>query len=314
MPNQSDLRKQITAKIVDAIESKHLLPWRRPWSSSKSGGRHCNVNRRAYSGINPLMCELHSMAHGLNSNVWGTFAQWKALGLNVMKRPPYIQPGEWGLNLVFYKPVKTTNIDSETGEQVDDQFLLMRSFTVFNADQVEGEGVEQFRPVPQVVTEFSTDYGPAKELLQATGAKIDHWGEEAFYRRPLPEDTWPNHTSGDDIVLPPKSSFASTGKYYETAFHELAHYSEVRLGWDHHQHGYAMGELVAEISASLLSAEVGVPQGESLENHAAYLKTWLDGMKCDSSFIFRASTQASKVTDYLLSFVRAEEPAESMAV
>jgi antirestriction protein ArdC len=65
--------------------------------------------------------------------------------------------------------------------------------------------------------------------------------------------------------------------------------------------------LVAEISASLLSAELGVPQGEPLENHAAYLKHWLEAMKQDSSFIIQASSQASKVTDYLLSFVRGSE-------
>jgi antirestriction protein ArdC len=87
----------------------------------------------------------------------------------------------------------------------------------------------------------------------------------------------------------------------------LAHFCEVRLGWDHRKHGYSFNELVAEMAASLLSAEIGVPQGEPLENHAAYLKSWLEGMKGDSSFIIQASSQASKVTDYLLSFVREEQ-------
>ncbi len=34
-------------------------------------------------------------------------------------------------------------------------------------------------------------------------------------------------------------------------------------------------ELVAEMAASFLSTELGVPQGESLENHASYLSSWL---------------------------------------
>ena len=63
-----------------------------------------------------------------------------------------------------------------------------------------------------------------------------------------------------------------------------------------------MGELVAEMASSFLATELGVPQAESLENHAAYLKSWLKEMKDDASFIFKASTQASKVADFLRSF------------
>ena len=107
------------------------------------------------------------------------------------------------------------------------------------------------------------DFGPAEELLKATGAVIIHTGDKAYYRRPTPEGSWPNHTEGDWIILPPKEKFVSSGAYYETAFHELAHHSEVRLGWDHRKEGYSYGELVAEISASLLSAELGVPQGRN---------------------------------------------------
>jgi antirestriction protein ArdC len=70
-----------------------------------------------------------------------------------------------------------------------------------------------------------------------------------------------------------------------------------------------MGELVAEMAASFLSTELGVPQGESFENHAAYLKTWLAKMNSDPSFIFRASNQASKVSDFLLSFAKVARPA-----
>ena len=99
--------------------------------------------------------------------------------------------------------------------------------------------------------------------------------------------------------MPHKHRFNPVGSYYESLFHELAHWSESRLGWDA---SYAMNELVAEMSASFLSTELGVPQGESFENHAAYIKGWLKAMKDDPSFIFKASTQASKVADYLMSF------------
>jgi len=309
MASQSELRAEITAKIIDAIENKNLLPWRRPWNQGQQSGRHSNtVSGKAYSGINPLLLEVHALKHGFGSRWWATFNQWKALGANVSKRPSHVKPGEWGASIVFFKPVKKAAIDRDTGEEVQDTFLVMRTYVVFNADQVEGR-IERFQTpkTPAVVTEFDPDFGPADNLIQATGAKIIHHGGRAFYQRPTPEDSWPNHSNGDCIVLPLKETFDLPGAYYETAFHELGHWAEVRTGWDHRKHGYSMGELVAEMSASFVSAELGVPQGESLENHAAYLKSWLQGMKGDPSFLFKASTQASKVTDFLLGFVRKEE-------
>lgn len=308
MPSTSELRQQTTAAIIDAIENKNLLPWRRPWASGKASGRHRNVQGRAYSGTNPLLLEIHAEKHGLTSRTWGTWNQWASLGLQVKKRPDHVKAGSWGATVVLYRPVKKTKIDKDTGEELDDRFLVARQFTVFNADQVSGPGIEKFQHHPVAsTTGFNADFGPAEELLKASKAVFIHMGDKAYYRRPTPEGSWPNHTEGDWIILPPKEKFVSSGAYYETAFHELAHFSEVRLGWDHRKHGYDYGELVAEMSASCLSAELGVPLGEPLENHAAYLKHWLAGMKADSSFLVHASSQASKVTDYLLSFVQTEE-------
>ena len=66
-----------------------------------------------------------------------------------------------------------------------------------------------------------------------------------------------------------------------------------------------MGESAAEIAASTLRRS-GVPQGEDLENHAAYLQSWLKEMRNDPAYIFKASTQASKAADYLLALARKE--------
>jgi antirestriction protein ArdC len=105
-----------------------------------------------------------------------------------------------------------------------------------------------------------------------------------------------------------KTYYNPVGSYYETVFHELAHWSEVRTDWDHAKQGYAMSELVAEMASSFLATKLDVSQAETLENHAAYLRSWLKAMKGDPVYIFRASTQASKVTVYLLSFVRQPGP------
>jgi len=68
-----------------------------------------------------------------------------------------------------------------------------------------------------------------------------------------------------------------------------------------------LGELVAEIASCYVAAELGIPEGEGLGNHAAYLRHWLEAMKGDRNFIFKASKQAAKVTDFLLGLVRKPE-------
>lgn len=308
--NSNELRQRVNEQLIEAL-AKNVLPWRRPWSSSRTSGRHRNfVSQRAYSGVNPLLLELHNMRHGFGSNCWMTFNQAKAAGCVVKKRPSHVPPGQWGCTVVFCRPVSKTVVDQRTKTEKEERFLILRSFTVFNAlEQVSGDAIDRLLREEEAHPVTGPDYPTAQALLDASGAKITHKGDRAYYARPLPEGTWPNHTDGDYIVLPERHRFHSPEAYYETAFHELAHHSEVRLGWDHRKHGYEMGELVAEIASAYLATELGMPLG--LDNKAAYLKSWLEGMRQSASFIFQACSAASRVTDSLLSLVRPAEDGES---
>ena len=304
MPSQRQIRQQITDRIVAALE-KDLLPWRRPGRAAAAPNtrRPATVLRkRPYSGINPILLELHDLRFGFQSRWWGTYRQWHDLGCFVKKRPADVEPGQWGASIVLYRPVTKTRTD-DNGEEKEERFPLMRTFSVFNAEQVEGADEYQVQDDEELQTGLP-NFAPADELIAATAAKVRHRGDRAYYKRPVPFDDWPNHRQGDYIVIPPRHCFDLLGSYYETVLHELGHWSEVRTDWDHREKGYPMGELAAEIAASFMAAELGVPQGESLENHAAYLASWLEAMKGDPSYIFKASTQASKVTDFLLSFVQ----------
>ena len=240
------------------------------------------------------------MEHGFSSRWYGTFHQWSRLHCHVMKRPEHVEQGKWGAKIIFYKPITKTTTDPNTCDETEDKIYVMRQWTVFSADQVEG--AEPFR-VNEEQSVSVPDFAPAEELVAASSATIHHHGDRAYYKPPVPYGDWPLHRDGDYIALPPKSRFDSIGSYYETVFHELAHWSEVRCGWTG---TYAMGELVAEMASSFLSTELGVPQGEELENHASYLSSWLESMEGDPSYIFKASTQASKIADFLLSFVQQE--------
>ena len=186
MQSQTQLRQQITQQIISALE-QDLVPWRRPWSVSKNVGRPANVlSKRAYSGINPLLLELHAQQHGFQSKWWATYDQWQQLGATVSKRPSDVAKGEWGCKIVFYRPISKTTIDPKTGEEDEDKFLVMRSWCVFNAEQVEGKAVEQFRTIEEPTAGEFPNFEPADELIEATQADIHYGGDKAFYRRPFP--------------------------------------------------------------------------------------------------------------------------------
>lgn len=146
------------------------------------------------------------------------------------------------------------------------------------------------------------DFVPAEDFIEAVGANIKDSNKAAY------------NLSEDCIKMPEKKSFTTMSDYYETLFHEMAHWCEKksRVGRKEN-HEYAFGELVAEIAACFLMMELGVPLAEEMTEHSkGYVKHWMQAMTSKdpsdngSKYIFDASTQASKVVDYLLGFVGKE--------
>lgn len=297
MPSQQQIREEITKRIVTAIESG-VMPWRRPWRTSKNSGRPANVSsKRPYTGVNPLLLEIAAMQHGFQSRWWGTYQCWRQMGCCVKKRPDNVKQGEWGATILFCKALKKSAEDEDTGDERQESFFVLRYYTVFNADQVAGAERFQVTEEQPGVGIVAPDFTPAEELIVATEADIRHGGERAFYS-PV----------GDYIQMPHRERFESSGAYFETLLHETCHWSERRQNLDRQQLGYAMLELVAEIGSCFVASEIGIPHGEGMENHASYVKSWLDAMKGDASYVFKASRMASATTDFLLSFVREPEP------
>ena len=145
MASQQQLRESITDQIIAALESGGVPPWRRPWRVGPNAGSPANVvSRKAYRGINPLLLELASARHGLTSKWWATFNQWKQLGGKVMPRPSHVPSGRWGTQIVFWSPI-TKTVKDHDGEEEEDRFFVMRTYTVFNVDQVEGDHLDHLR-------------------------------------------------------------------------------------------------------------------------------------------------------------------------
>lgn len=306
MATQNEIREQITNQIIQSLE-RGTTPWRRPWSSDPCAGAPKNaVSRRGYTGINPLVLQLAAESHGFTSRYWATYRQWEEKGFQVMKRPEHVRRGTWGTNIVFCKQF-TKRTDENTEEEDNKTFLTLRTFTVFNADQVTGGDIERFRvgSTPIVASEIEGRFQEAERVVAATGAEIRFGGSRAYCS-----------LDQDYIQMPPKSQFA-VPDFWDTLFHEMTHWTEhpSRLNWDRKipEHTYALGEVIAELGSCFLAGELGLPLNETLENHAAYLKDWLQQMKADSRWIFRATAQASRAADFILSFSRVEEPEQVLA-
>ena len=184
MASQQQVRESITDEIIAALESGGLPPWRRPWRVGPNAGFPANVvSKKPYRGINPILLDVASARHDLASKWWGTFNQWKGLGGKVMRRPADVPEGRWGTTIVFWTPVTKTEKDAE-GDEKTDRYFVMRSYTVFCIDQVQGDHLDHLRAGhPDTTSDAAPviDYRPAEEAIAATNVSIRYGGGRAYY-------------------------------------------------------------------------------------------------------------------------------------
>ena len=121
----------------------------------------------------------------------------------------------------------------------------------------------------------------------------------------------------DAITIPVHGAFDSLEAYYATAAHELIHWTAKRCGRQLAKFGtpeYAFEELIAEIGAAYLCADLGIT-AEPRADHADYLASWLKRLGDDTRAIFRASTAAQAAVTYLQGLAAGQSEAlEAQAV
>jgi antirestriction protein ArdC len=272
---REDIYTRVTAKIITSLE-QGVRPWVKPWSVDHTAGhitqplRH---NGQPYRGINILILWGDSVEKGFVSPFWLTFKQARMMKAHVRK-------GQRGSTFVYANRFTKEGTD-EKGEAFEQEIPFLKSYTVFNAEQVEGLP-EQFYARPESPLPLSERITCAHKFVVATNAELHRGGNMAFYA-PGP----------DRIQLPQFEAFRSAESYYATLLHELTHWTqhESRLDRDlgrkaFGDKGYAREELVAELGAAFLCAELGIA-AEPREDHAAYLSHWLTVLKEDKRASFR---------------------------
>jgi antirestriction protein ArdC len=282
-----DLHAEITNQLIAAIEAdpgQPTLPWRRT-----GGALHLPVNAltgNAYNGINILNLWVTAEARGFGTPIWGTYRQWSEMGAQVRK-------GEKSALVIFYREFET---DPDPEDEHDNGLRRMaRASFVFNASQVDGFEAPL---APQSLGPIERITG-ADRFVTSTGASVVHGGERAYFAPSLDRIQMP-----DEGLFTGSETMTRSEGYYATLVHELVHWSGAKhrldrdMGKRFGDQAYAAEELVAEIGAAFLCAELGITQGLR-PDHAQYLSNWLKLLKDDSRAIFTAAARASEAAAFL---------------
>jgi antirestriction protein ArdC len=145
----------------------------------------------------------------------------------------------------------------------------MKGYSVFNVDQIEGLP-EHYYSKPEPIIDPALRIDHAEEFFGHTRADIRHGGNSAHYAG-----------GSDHVQMPHFETFRSPEAYYATLAHELTHWTKHKSRLDREfgrkkwgDEGYAREELVAELGAAFLCADLELTPEVSTD-HAAYIQSWL---------------------------------------
>ena len=299
-----DSRKQFAkgaaGSVIKQLE-KSAAPWQRGWRSPQDAKEppYNPTTGNRYDGLNAIVLRCAARDRGYSDPRWLTYNQAKKCGVQVRK-------GEQGTKLEYwrYRPKEESNSkDAATVVGPEKSEAIHRTYTVFNARQcdrmpwLEHKSVQDWEVCER-----------AERLLQASGADIEHRrGNQVYYQ---PQE--------DKIVLPEPQKFRTPADYYETALHELGHWSghKDRLDRESLHQGSKEGsgsdalakeELRAEMTSMTVNGVMSLPHNP--KRQASYVDSWIKMLKKDPEELGRAASDADAAVKHLLQYDR-ERPRE----
>ena len=284
---RTDVYTRVTSHIVEELE-RGVRPWLKPWNAENAAGRITRPLRHnglPYNGVNVLMLWASAEMQGYSYPFWLTFQQAKEFGGHVKK-------GQHGSPVVYASTFKKKE-QAEDGSENEADIPFLKEYTVFNAEQCEGLPEHFFRLAQQPAEKIER-IEHADRFFTNTKADIRTGGNQAYYASTL-----------DYIQMPPLEAFRDAESHAATLAHELTHWTKHqsrlnrefgRKRWG--DEGYAIEELVAELGAAFLCADLNITPNIR-EDHAAYIGHWLKILKDDKRAIFSAASHASKAAEYL---------------
>ena len=288
------VREDVTDRILHALMAG-TPPWRKGWTSS---GLHINASTgKAYRGINQILCAMSSSQSGYEDSRWLTYRQSKEAGYQVRR-------GEHSTKIVRLvevdKPKSGAEAEGDVIAEESNRRLVMRVYDVFNAAQIDG--MPPLPPRVDVIEPVEAAEAIVEGMKQ-TGLRVIYGAPSAYYSPFV-----------DTVRMPAKADFDSQADLYGTLLHECAHATGGPTRLNRNIGGpktatRAREELRAEIASAMACAECGIPLGQyHIDNHAAYVASWVSVLKDDATEIFKAAADAQGICEYMHAHALKQEP------
>lgn len=295
------IRDEFAEKFISILESEKPLEWTQGWTTTGIA-KPCNGSSgRKYNGINRLILMLEALKNDWDDNRFYTFKQVAKLdGCKIKAGSKATRVEYWmaydtkekrSLRLHEYSKL----LAEDSTRHPEEFSLFAKSAYVFNANQIEGLEPMQQKRFDVEPNQLADEV--IKTLSENMGVYITYGGDSAFY-----------NITTDCIHLPNKERFRESSELYGTTLHEFAHATgaESRLdrkleGFATNSEKYAIEELRAEIASTFLTAEMGIEMPYNVvENHMAYVQSWLSQIKENHNILFSAIKDAEKIADYIM--------------
>lgn len=310
------VRDEFAEKFISILESDEPLKWTKEWSTGNYALPYNGQNGRRYNGINRFILMFQALEKGYSDPRYYTFKQVSEMeGCKVRAGEKATAVEYWllwdskekrSLTFQHYKQLRKDNPDRN-----EDEFRpYPKTAYIFNAAQIDG-----LQPLPQPERAPLEENRLADEVIKTMSenmeVKLIYGGDEAYYS-----------PATDTVHLPLQEAFFSTEARIGTTLHELSHATSAPsrldrpvVGYHEDPDKYAIEELRAEIASTFVSAELGANVPDSvIENHMAYVQSWLSQIKEDHNVLFSAIKDADGIADYMIEKGRVEVLREKLAI
>lgn len=303
--------------LIEKIQSMKS-DWKKPWFSPQVTQMPKNLNGRQYNGMNSVILMLMQEKNSWETSRYATFD--RITGLNYQngkdgRKPVADKDGNLLPRVCVNKGEKSTPvmlttftcIDKDSKEKIryDDyrnlteeeraRYNVYPKLQVYNVFNISQTNLKEARP--EMYQAF-LDEADGKKLSSSAGmvdfAPIDIMIAKDLWVCPIKPQSGDNayySITKDEIVIPEKAQFIDGESFYSNLFHEMSHstgsdqrLNRLKVGEGFGSASYSREELVAEITAALVSTQYGMEKHVK-EDSAAYIKSWLEQLHESPDFI-----------------------------
>lgn len=312
-------REELVKMYVDCL-SEGIIPWEKGWTYSNVKQMN-GVSKRAYNGMNAIILQSFAGRFGYEDNRWYTFNQINKMDRKAIEKAKKsgkkigekehiykVKKGQHGVKIEYWylynpKTRESMNLGAKEYDELDDeekkQFIITsKCYGVWNASQIEGIKPQKAKMNTSVKIDKKLN-DKINKVMELIGLKYSEIvGDQAYYA-----------PAYDKVVLPRKEQFSSENEYFSTKLHEISHATGSEKRLNRKMSGsfgtpeYAKEELRAEIGSSFLMQSLGLKESEkNLDNHKAYIQSWISILTKKPSELFNAIKDAEKIEEYFMKY------------